>query len=116
VIIYSLVIMMLNKAYRQIAEYLTGPPAPPSLLSPSGCPTLVNPPCSNTHTPTWTRTRTRALADLENHRLARDYETSLILKRVLFESFDCYAVLLYIAFYQFNCTRLRNEVCALLHL
>eukprot|EP00802_Teleaulax_amphioxeia_P022221 Tamp_22644.p2 GENE.Tamp_22644~~Tamp_22644.p2 ORF type:complete len:197 (+),score=22.03 Tamp_22644:353-943(+) len=74
VIIYSLVIMMLNKAYRQIAEYLT---------------------------------------DLENHRLARDYETSLILKRVLFESFDCYAVLLYIAFYQFNCTRLRNEVLAL---
>ena len=48
--------------------------------------------------------------DLENHRLARDYEDSLILKRVLFECFDCYIALLYIAFYQLNCTRLRSEV------
>ena len=51
------------------------------------------------------------LTDLENHRLERNHLDSLIFKRVLFESFDCYAVLMYIAFYQFNVTRLRSEVC-----
>ena len=52
VIIYSLVIMMLNKAYRGIAEYLTGPQAPPSLLSPSVRPTHVTAPPLRKYAPT----------------------------------------------------------------
>ena len=53
------------------------------------------------------------LTELENHRLVREFENALILKRILFESFDCYAILFYIAFYQLKCQRLQTEVLAL---
>jgi hypothetical protein len=43
----------------------------------------------------------------------REFENALILKRILFESFDCYAILFYIAFYQLKCQRLQTEVLAL---
>jgi len=41
VVMYSITIMMLNKAYRKIAEYLTGASAPP-FSSPSSPSSLAN--------------------------------------------------------------------------
>lgn len=51
--------------------------------------------------------------DLENHRTERDWDNSLIIKRVLFEVFDCFLPLFYIAFYQLNVVALRRELVGL---
>jgi len=51
--------------------------------------------------------------DLENHRTELQWNSSLIIKRVLFELFDCYLPLFYIAFYQLNIISLRRELIGL---
>nr|XP_058973340.1 anoctamin-10-like [Pocillopora verrucosa] len=51
--------------------------------------------------------------DLENHRTEKDWDNSLIIKRVLFEVFDCFLPLFYIAFYQLNVVALRRELVGL---
>eukprot|EP00794_Sanderia_malayensis_P011886 gene11886-13118_t len=51
--------------------------------------------------------------DFENHRTEQQYNSSLIIKKVLFELFDCYLPLFYIAFYQLNIISLRRELIGL---
>lgn len=46
-------------------------------------------------------------------RTERDWDNSLIIKRVLFEVFDCFLPLFYIAFYQLNVVALRRELVGL---
>lgn len=71
---HSVVINILNKLYRSVAQFCT---------------------------------------DLENHRTEKDWDNSLIIKRVLFEVFDCFLPLFYIAFYQLNVVALRRELVGL---
>ena len=56
----------------------------------------------------------RAVATLltfhENHRTHASFETSLVVKRWFFESFDCYLALFYIAFELQDVPRLRHEL------
>jgi anoctamin-10 len=54
----------------------------------------------------------KELTDLENHVTQDAYDNSLILKRFLFEAFDCYVVLFYLAFYERDVDRLRMELIA----
>ena len=51
-----------------------------------------------------------ALTDWENHETEQSYKNSLILKRFLFEAFDCYVALFYLAFYERDVERLRMEL------
>ena len=67
--------------------------------------------------------------DLENHRLknrmlcnvnlfayyrtVQSWHSSLVIKRVSFECFDCFMPLLYIAFYQMDVVTLRTEIASL---
>lgn len=66
--------------------------------------------------------------DLENHRLTdyaqnavtfayyrtvQSWHSSLVIKRVSFECFDCFMPLLYIAFYQMDVVTLRTEIASL---
>lgn len=47
------------------------------------------------------------------YRTEREWNNSLITKRVLFEVFDCFIPLFYIAFYQLNVVALRRELVGL---
>ena len=47
------------------------------------------------------------------YRTEKDWDNSLIIKRVLFEVFDCFLPLFYIAFYQLNVVALRRELVGL---
>lgn len=51
--------------------------------------------------------------DIENHKTETFFNNSLIVKRVLFEVFDCYLPLFYIAFYQLDIMALRRELIGL---
>jgi anoctamin-10 len=53
-----------------------------------------------------------ALTAWENHETALNHRNSLVLKRFLFEAFDCYVALFYLAFYERNVDRLRAELIA----
>ena len=53
------------------------------------------------------------LTEWENHRLKEEHENSLILKRFLFESFDCYISLFYLGFVQQDIRKLRLELISL---
>ena len=46
-------------------------------------------------------------------RTVEGWEKSFIAKRVMFEAFDCYLALFYIAFYRFDVVALRNELIGL---
>lgn len=46
----------------------------------------------------------------ENHETELDHLNSIVLKRFLFEAFDCYVALFYLAFYERNVERLRGEL------
>jgi len=50
------------------------------------------------------------LTDWENHETQASHDQSLVLKRFLFEAFDCYIVLFYLAFYERDVERLRLEL------
>jgi anoctamin-10 len=58
----------------------------------------------------------RKLTGWENHETQTAYENSLILKRFLFEAFDCYIVLFYLAFYERDVERLRVELVAVFNI
>lgn len=53
------------------------------------------------------------LTDRENHRTEEEYQNNLMIKRFLFEAFDCYVSLFYLAFVQFDMLKLRNELISL---
>lgn len=53
------------------------------------------------------------LTTLENHRTDRDYNNSLVLKRIFFDGFDCYIALFYLAFCKFDIIALRNDLFGL---
>lgn len=55
-----------------------------------------------------------ALARLENHRHQSSYDTSVLIKRFVFEALDCYLALFYIAFELKDVPKLRMELVALL--
>ena len=109
VVLHVAVILNLNTLYQSIAHWLTGqygsPISPNSLTSP---PSLIQPPLSSILAP-FTLPLTLPL-DNENPRTSIEYENSVILKRFLFESFDCYIALFYLAFFQFDVIRLRVEL------
>lgn len=50
------------------------------------------------------------LTERENHETEASYRDSLILKRFLFEAFDCYVALFYLAFYERDVDRLHMEL------
>lgn len=52
------------------------------------------------------------LTKWENHETQADFRNSLILKRFLFEAFDCYVALFYLAFYERDVDRLQLELIA----
>lgn len=56
------------------------------------------------------------LTDWENHETQTAHDNSLILKRFLFEAFDCYIVLFYLAFYERDVERLRSELVAVFNI
>ena len=58
----------------------------------------------------------RKLTEWENHRTQDNFDNSLILKRFLFEAFDCYIVLFYLAFYECEIDRLRMELVAVFNI
>jgi anoctamin-10 len=58
----------------------------------------------------------RKLTDWENHMTQTDYDNSMILKRFLFEAFDCYIALFYLAFYERDVDRLRAELIAVFYI
>lgn len=53
-----------------------------------------------------------ALTSWENHETELSHRNSLVLKRFLFEAFDCYVALFYLAFYERDVDRLRMELIA----
>eukprot|EP00929_Paragymnodinium_shiwhaense_P067205 TRINITY_DN33835_c0_g1_i1.p1 TRINITY_DN33835_c0_g1~~TRINITY_DN33835_c0_g1_i1.p1 ORF type:complete len:900 (-),score=238.81 TRINITY_DN33835_c0_g1_i1:185-2884(-) len=53
------------------------------------------------------------LTEWENHRTEANANNALIVKRFLFEAFDCYVALFYIAFYERNLSNLRSELISL---
>ncbi len=50
------------------------------------------------------------LTDWENHESQVTYNNSLICKRFFFEAFDAYLVLMYLAFYEQDVTKVRSEL------
>lgn len=59
---------------------------------------------------TFYRLVSKKLTDWENHMTLDGYNKSLILKRFLFEAFDCYIVLFYLAFYERDIVKLQSEL------
>ena len=56
------------------------------------------------------------LTKWENHQTELSFENSLILKRFLFEAFDCYIALFYLAFYERNIDKLRVELVSVFNI
>ena len=56
------------------------------------------------------------LTDWENHESHTQHDNSLVLKRFLFEAFDCYIALFYLAFYERDVDRLRSELVAIFNI
>ena len=52
------------------------------------------------------------LTEYENHETTNSHRNSYVLKRFLFEAFDCYIALFYLAFYERDVDRLRSELVA----
>jgi len=50
------------------------------------------------------------LTKWENHKTLVSFENSMILKRFLFEAFDCYIALFYLAFFERDIKKLRGEL------
>ena len=53
------------------------------------------------------------LTEVENHKYEHQHENSLVIKRFLFEAFDCYVALFYTAFYELDPIALRQELIGL---
>ena len=56
------------------------------------------------------------LTDWENHETQFGHKNSLILKRFLFEAFDCYVALFYLAFYKRDVDRLHSELISIFNI
>ena len=56
-----------------------------------------------------------ALTTWENHRTVWGHQNSLILKRFVFEFFDAFIGLFYLAFYEYDIVKLRSELVAVFH-
>lgn len=56
------------------------------------------------------RTVAEKLTDWENHESQVTYNNSLIFKRFFFEAFDAYLVLMYLAFYEQDVSKVRSEL------
>jgi hypothetical protein len=52
----------------------------------------------------------QALTDWENHESQVTYNNSFIFKRFFFEAFDAYLVIMYLAFYEQDVTKVRSEL------
>lgn len=72
-------------------------------------PVVIHVLCINILNSTY-RTISSWLTDLENHETEVSHHDSFVLKRFLFEAFDCYVALFYLAFYERNVDRLRMEL------
>ncbi|CAK4703945.1 unnamed protein product [Aphanomyces euteiches] len=59
------------------------------------------------------RTVAVQLTDWENHQTIEEFEDALVLKRFLFEAFDCYIALFYLAFCQLDVVLLQTELIQL---
>ena len=57
-----------------------------------------------------------ALTQWENHETHQDYANALVLKRFLFEMFDCYVSLFYLAFFERDMDRLRLELVTIFNI
>lgn len=57
-----------------------------------------------------------AMTNWENHETENSHANSLILKRFLFEAFDAYVALFYLAFYERDVDRLRAELVSLFYI
>jgi len=55
----------------------------------------------------------KKLTEWENHETSVSHQNSLILKRFLFEAFDAYLILFYLAFYEQNVMMVRGELVSL---
>lgn len=56
------------------------------------------------------------LTEWENHQTRPSYSNSLILKRFLFEAFDCYVALFYLAFFERNIDKLTSELVSVVNI
>jgi len=56
------------------------------------------------------------LTDWENHETEITYENSLIFKRFLFEAFDAYVALFYLAFFERDVVKLRGELVSVFNI
>jgi len=56
------------------------------------------------------------MAEWENHETVEDHQNSIILRRVLFEAFDSYIILFYLAIYERNIMLLRLELAGAFHI
>jgi len=54
-----------------------------------------------------------SLTEWENHKTQKDFDDVLIVKRFLFEAFDCYIALFYVAFFMRDPVKLRAELVSL---
>jgi len=57
-----------------------------------------------------------SLTQWENHETHQDYANALVLKRFLFEMFDCYVSLFYLAFFERDMDRLRLELVTIFNI
>jgi len=56
------------------------------------------------------------LTEWENHQTLPSYTNSLVLKRFLFEAFDCYVALFYLAFFERNMNKLTSELVSVFNI
>jgi len=56
------------------------------------------------------------LTKWENHETQLSFSNSLILKRFMFEAFDCYIALFYLAFYERDISKLRSELVSVFNI
>mmetsp|Transcript_3712 Transcript_3712/g.5662 ORF Transcript_3712/g.5662 Transcript_3712/m.5662 type:complete len:715 (-) Transcript_3712:32-2176(-) len=56
------------------------------------------------------------LTKWENHETQLNFSNSLILKRFMFEAFDCYVALFYLAFYERDISKLRTELISVFNI
>lgn len=56
------------------------------------------------------------LTQWENHQTQLNFSNSLILKRFMFEAFDCYVALFYLAFYERDISKLRTELISVFNI
>jgi len=65
---------------------------------------------------TFYRTVATKLTKWENHETQLSFSNSLILKRFMFEAFDCYIALFYLAFYERDIEKLRSELVSVFNI